>query len=359
MSTTDPLGIITNPPSNFIKVHGTSREDINGNFGLAVQFDASRGRYMIQMVAAAAVASQQMSAFKPDNIVKASTIESYQAQFQLLRNDPNVQRQLQQYYSLAQSKLPAVIKPEYAAGGVGVLFVGLMYLIGVSKTLMLLSTILLLGMIVGPDLMAPNMSPQTVATNFPRRCRETIEQSAPDFVKGKVSNNIAVGIVIAMVLFAGTAVFMTPNRAAASMPPPVVAAAAAAAGGGSGGGSGMLSVEQAYKLGFDDATVGKEFGSSMTTTSIIYNNNNNNNYLDDEYNNVSAPPPPAQTSSSSFGFSHAMAIFFLYRTATELGGNPMNGSFSIQRLVANAKTMEPWRMGILGFSIYNLVKGFI
>merc|ERR1712159_313985 len=46
---TDPLNILGNPPSTFVKVHGTSRDDVNGLLGLAIQYNSERGRYMVQM----------------------------------------------------------------------------------------------------------------------------------------------------------------------------------------------------------------------------------------------------------------------------------------------------------------------
>jgi len=371
-NTNDPLGILTNPSSSttFVKIQGTSRDDVNGTFGLAVRYDVGRGRYMIRRVTDNQ-AAEVLSAFKPEHLVKATTLETYQAQFQFLRNDPTIKRQLREYYNVAQGKLPAPVKVEHVAGGIALLFLLEVYVLGISKTLLLWSMILLLGMIVGPDLVVVRQAtPRTVVANFPRRCREMIEQSSPDFVRGKIPDKVAAGVILFLVVFTIKSVFWSGGSAAgagaggtAAMVPPVTADSSTTT---SSTRMMMMSVDQAYKLGFDDATAGKDFGTSMssssdattaTTTDIIYNDR----YLDADYNMPPSQPTQKSSSSSVFGFTQIMAIFYLYRTITELGGNPMNAgeTFSMERLVANAKTMEPWKMGILGFSVYNLVKGFL
>ena len=108
MLPSDPSSFLSNPPSTVVKVINTSRPEVNGLLGIAVQFDVSRWRYLVHMVI-----DQHTMALKPENLVKASTIESYKAQYEQLRRDPRVTGEVTKYYNLVQNKLG--IKAEYAA----------------------------------------------------------------------------------------------------------------------------------------------------------------------------------------------------------------------------------------------------
>mmetsp|Transcript_7629 Transcript_7629/g.10867 ORF Transcript_7629/g.10867 Transcript_7629/m.10867 type:complete len:98 (-) Transcript_7629:138-431(-) len=50
--------------------------------------------------------------------------------------------------------------------------------------------------------------------------------------------------------------------------------------------------------------------------------------------------------------------FFVIRTGWELGRDPMGG-FDVNRMIANGKTMETWKLGMLGFSVYNVLRSFM
>jgi hypothetical protein len=301
----DPLNIVRNPPSCVVKIHGTSRDDVNGQLGIAMQFNTERGRYVVHLVN-----TQTTMAIKPDNIVQASTIETYQAQFQQIRKDPAVRRQITHYYNMAQAKLG--FKPEYAGGAIALALLALIYFIGFSRTLMILSMIMMVALIIGPDV-ANGMSPRLVAQHFPRRCRETIEQSAP-FARGRLTDPIAAGIVIAMLLLAGTSVFLSPQRSA----------------------SGSSPLPSSSSPLMDDGTPRDLSGSA-------------------DYESYA--PPPSIASKPSFGFSQAMSAFVIYRTVSELGND--GTGFSLQLAIANAKQMDMVKMGLLAFSIYNLARPFL
>lgn len=299
----DPLSILRNPPSTVVKIQGTSRDDVNGQLGIAMQFNAERGRYVVHLVN-----TQTTMAIKPDNIIKASTIETYQAQFQQIRKDPTIRREITRYYNMAQTKLG--FKPEYAGGVAALVFVATIYFIGFSRTLMILSMIAIVALIVGPDI-ANGMSPKLVLQHFPRRCRETIEQSAP-FTRGRLNDKIAAGIVIAMLLLAGTSVILPPKRPTApSSSPPLM-----------------------------DDGMPRDLSGSIDPL---------------QYDNYSPPPPT--TSKPSFGFAQAMSAFLIYRTVSELGND--GTGFSLERAIANAKQMDMMKMGLLAFSCYNLARPFL
>merc|ERR1712150_54365 len=150
-------------------------------------------------------------------------------------------------------------------------------------------------------------------------------------------------------------------------------AANAAAGTSSSSSARMMKqssdiLEQAYKVGFEDGTSGKEFGTSLAQ--VIANHQDANNDI--------SPPMASSTNSldfdegfenylssqsrtpkkASFGFGTAMSAFFVIRTGWELGRDPMGG-FDVNRMIANGKTMETWKLGMLGFSVYNVLRSFM
>eukprot|EP00521_Asterionellopsis_glacialis_P014022 CAMPEP_0195290070 /NCGR_PEP_ID=MMETSP0707-20130614/6083_1 /TAXON_ID=33640 /ORGANISM="Asterionellopsis glacialis, Strain CCMP134" /LENGTH=379 /DNA_ID=CAMNT_0040350143 /DNA_START=77 /DNA_END=1216 /DNA_ORIENTATION=+ len=375
--TTDPSGFVTSPPSTIVKVVNTARDDINGQLGYVTAYNQGRGRYIVHMTG-----TQSTTALKPENLVRGNMVDKAKANFQQIRNDPNIKRQLQEVYNVMDRKIPDPYKPEHAALALLVLVVGCIYVIGFTKMLSLVTLLMLLGVILAPDLMAAASSQQppsiqTIAANFPRRCRETIEQSFPSFA-GKVTDKIALGIVVVLVVFVGKGLLTSPAKQARRT---IDAANAAASATSTVGSSSSLSsstsmikqssefLEQAYKSGFDDATSGKEFGTSLSQVIANYREDREtpmeplttttvtppNLDFEDSYSNYLSSQSPQK---SSFGFSTAMSFFAVIRTGWELGRDPMGG-FDINRMVANAKTMEPWKMGIVGFSVYNILRAFM
>lgn len=310
--TTDPLNIVRNPPSTVVKIHGTTRDDVNGQLAIAVQFNPERGRYIVHLVN-----TQVTMAIKPENIIKATTIETYQAQFQQIRKDPRIRREITKYYNMAQTKLG--FKPEYAGGAAALLFLVIVFVLGISRTLMIMSMIMIIALIIGPDV-ANGLAPKLVLQNFPRRCRETIEQSAP-FVRGKLTDSMATVVVAVMLLVAGSTLFHSPRRAAAK------AAAAAAS-------------SEAFSSPLEDDGPPRDLSGSNI-----------------DYDMPAVPKPPRSSSTSPFGMAQAMSAFYIYRTVMHLGND--GTGFSVERAMANAKQMDFMTMGILAFSVYNFVKPFI
>jgi len=343
----DPSNFITNPPSTVVKVHGTARDDMNDQLGIAVAYQQDRGRYLIHNVT-----TQQTIALKPENLVKASTMETIKGQYLQLKNDPRVQQRIRDYFDKCKTALHPV-KPEYAALGLLLAWCGLIYAVGFTKTVMVTSVLLLLGVLVAPDVME-GASLKTMLNNIPRRSREAMEETVP-MLKGRLSNKVAAGIVIFMIVMAGQAVFMGGKK-----PVPPVAGSMDAPHH-----SHLQALkEEHYKLGFEDAKNGLDFGTSLKTSAATESSTPRGLSQDDEYPHLEfdtvdygVPPPPTQ--KRSFGFGSAMSAFFLFRTASELGTDPAGGGFSVERMVANARTLEPWKMGMVGFSLYNLVRSFI
>jgi hypothetical protein len=286
----DPLNILSNPPSTIVKIHGTSREDINGQLGIAVQFSGDRSRYLIHLVN-----TQTTIAIKPDNIVKASTIETYQAQYSQIKNDPKIRQELSKYYMMAHNRLG--VKPEYAAGVLSLLFLGIIYLIGFSRAIMILSMIMMMALIVGPDLVN-RIPPKQIIRNFPSRCRDAIEQSLP-VLRGRITNTMAAGAIISLLVISLRVITYSPRKVASSTP-----------------------LESLMEDGTpQDWSV-----------------------------------PPSAKPKTSFGLTQAMSGFVIYQTIKQLGDD--GTGFSVERAIANAKQMEVFKIGLLAFSVYNFCKPF-
>lgn len=340
-SPNDPSGFVTNPPSTIVKIQGTARDDINGQLGIVVQFNTDRARYLVHMTS-----SQNVVSMKPDNLVKANYLEQMQAQYQQACKDPQIQRILTQM----QRGLPPGVTIKHAGMGMAALMLVLIYLLGFSRTMMLVSFILLGGMMIAPDLIE-GKDRQTVLRNIPMRFTSMVREQFPGGSYIADKPYAVAGLGVFMVLFFVKS--MMPVGAAATTGASVMA-----------GGDDMpqpsrnlaqKSVEEYYKLGFEDATAQKEFGSSlpdMMKTSPNTDINNNYDMMDDlpDY----PMPPPANNDGmlgKLFSMSSAMSMMYLGKTAIDLGKDA-GGGWRLDLFVNNLKTLESWKLGMICFSLY-------
>lgn len=361
MSATDPSDFVRNPPSVIVKVQNTSQESVNGKLGIVVQYTQERGRYLVHLTE-----TQQSVALKPENLVKASMFEQAKAQYQQLTKDPQIKREITKYYNLAASKLPPNVKPEHAAAGFGVALLLAMYFVGFTRVLMVITMILLVGLIIAPDLLVNgNLSIphwKVLVNNFPMRCRTTIEQSMP-LLKGRLTDKIAAGIVL---LFLTTSLFTvimpkSPATAAAATRPAAAGRPLASA----------ASIEEAYRFGFEDATAGKEFGTSMPaklpagTKPIVGSDPldtstggaGSSNYYYEEDDFMPLPRTVQKSWYQKLGMWQIMSIMNIGRTLNELGRDA-HGAFSPQLVWARLQTADPMKLGLFSLSVYNVVKVF-
>lgn len=332
MSDTDPLSILSNPPSTVVKVQGTARDDVNGKLGIAVQFSKERGRYSVHMVD-----TQTTMALKPPNLVKASTMESYMAQAKQVYKDPRIRKEVTKYYNLAQSKLGGV-KPEYAGAVLLIAVIAAMYFVGFSKTLMVVSMLMMVGLVIAPDLIG-GASPKVIATRFPRRCRETIEQSAP-MLQGKLNDNVAAALVVGMLAVAGRSLFISPQGQAAAAASASYAASQQAAG----------DMADRHLMDDSEPTDYSSGGGSSAWDKVS-----------GIFGSLDNPPPVdgAPKPRKNFGFKQVMSLLYIWRTVKELGRDPGTGSFNYELALANARMVPPWKLGIFAFTCYTLVSHFL
>jgi len=114
-------------------------------------------------------------------------------------------------------------------------------------------------------------------------------------------------------------------------------------------------LEEFYKLGFDDAVAQKEFGESLPPVDDSAAPPTAN----EEYELPDYPmPPPANRGGKLMTISNAMSVLYLGRTAFDLGRNA-DGSWSFALFQQNVSTLEPWKLGLLGLSVYRLVSSVL
>lgn len=337
-SSSDPKGWVKNPPSTIVKVVGTTRADINESLGVVVQYDAERSRYMVHLTK-----NQQMVAMKSDNLTEASMIEKGQAYFQLTWNDPQVRRIL----ANVTARLPPGVSLKQIGVGVGLLFVALIYFLGFSRTLILVSFSMIVLTIIGPDLLE-GARMQTIVRNAPERFKTIVRDSMPGGTYIADKPYALAGLAALMLVFFVKGMLSAPSS------------------GGSGGGFDSMfssstapqrqlikTPEEYYKLGFDDAAAQKEFGTSLPVEETPPVVDGNMDYPDYP---IPAQPQPS-LGSKLFSLSSAMSMMYIGRTVMQLGRGA-DGQWSFPLLKANLANMETWQLGLLGLSLYRFVKIF-
>lgn len=373
----DPSGFITDPPSTFVKIVGTSREDLNGLVCVALQYNAQTGRYVVQMLpgqasnaAAAGRAAAGGSAaaaavglsFKPENLQAASIIDKVKAQATFAMheakrflNSPDTKEKMRRLYTSLDQRLPPPVKPEYVGIGALIVLFIVVRIVGFTKLVLLISLALMLGMILMPDIQAGITDPSILASRFPDRLRDNVAQATGYTSLSKKQAMIGFGIFI----FFTVKLLATPT--ASAVPPPAPATFDPVVGDAGAKSpplpSKAFDVEEIYKLGFEDAKDGKDFGASLpkTTGPSAPRGTAADTSFDDlpPYH----PPPPA-AKESKFGLTWAMSAFGLFRGVKELGVTP-NGQFDPQFLVANVKIAPPLKLALLGFCLYRVLSAFM
>lgn len=361
-----PAGLL----HSVVKIANTARQDLNGQLGSTVSYNAERGRYMVSLL----TAPPQMLALKPDNLVAASFTEKARHRMAETRHhatrllhDPRLRRQAQAAYDAAQRALPAKVKPEYV---MAVLVAGFMVCVatfGVSKTLLFCSLLALPVMTCAPDMLQQwqsgrGLDAKAVVRQFPKRWHELVVQSTGTT---RISERMALGGFVLLMLFSGK-ILLTPVPVRGARPPVTSVPTEGSSTGSkpvssvmSYGSRSNNSMEDIYKLGFNDATEGHPYGHSLPTKDVLdvvpppaapYDTGDD---LDWSYQ-----PPPTTSGSSKFGVTTMMAMFTLLRTGKELGTGP-DGRLSPESFLTNARTMDPLRMGLTGLALYKVVTTFL
>lgn len=354
----DPCGFISVPPSVVVRVVGTGRNDINGLLGIVSSYNLERERYLVHMTK-----SQSIMAMKKEHLTKAGMFESYRAQWEQLQNDPRVREKMSKYLNLCRHYV-FPMKLTHVVSFVIFFFGFLVYYVGPVKTVMTTSLLVLLGVIVGPEIAAGKTKPSALMETFPERSRALFEKQLP-FLRGKINNNMAAGAVLVLVLLCAQSLllpFLTQDVAIEEVIPvsPVAEDPEQRFD--------LATLERFYSLGYEDAMKGREHGSSIDDNlELLLPEMEMEMEVEEEIEPEFIPQPPVRpkltkktillrlTSLTNIG-----SMFFLYRSAVDLGTDTSTNLFSVGQLAANIQHhTEWWRKVLLILSLYNVVRIFL
>jgi len=352
---TDPSSLLQKQ----VKIHSVSaKPELNGKVGVAQSYIPDRNRYLVTLTI-----PPQTVALRPENLSPATMVDKARAKVEetvtmakTIYKDERFREELRRAYTSVDQRLPANVNPKQLGFVSLALFVGLVYMLGLTRTLMLLSLILMGGVVAMPDVIA-RRDAKTIAKNFPNRWREAIEQNTGY----KPTPNIANAILVAMLLLSGK-VLLTSTTTTGRAPnsPPINYDDFGTAGSGSASSIIPFTMEEVYKMGYDDAQGEKAFGESLPVNhatmafSSPSTTSSSSQFDYSDYESYAPPPPPAP--KSKFGFGTIMALFALGRTVKELGF--VNGKFEKDLFLVNVKNLPPLKMGFLALMAYRLLSAF-
>lgn len=359
----DPSALLS-PPNLLVKVNNTGRADLNGQFGQILSYSAERDRYTIALILPTNPRVPTALSFKPENLVKASIVEKLRfragqarRQMEETSNDPQIREAVRRAYTSVQTRLPAGLKPEYLLYAFLFALVLSIRYFGFSKTFLLLSLLSTPVVIAVPDLQS-GMDLPSVVKNFPRRLRDTVVQ-----ITGftRVTERMALGgFVLMFVLSAKVLItpYPTPKNVAASVNPAAETPAAMPTSMTQGQ---SLNMDAVYKMGFEDGQAGKEYGASLSglDLSSLQTKPTGPRGIDPKTDDVDWAydhPPRSGGMMSKFGIGKMMSMFAIFRTLKDLAVGP-DGSFSLENLTMNLRRLDTWKLGMMAFCAYNVMRG--
>jgi len=356
--TNDPAGLI----SKTVKVHSvTSKPELNGQLGIVIRYQ--QGRYIVKLQPSSPVGPQapQIS-LKDSNLTPANYLERTQhtiADMKLvattLYNDPQTRAKVRQVCNDAQRRLPPNVKLEYAAAGIVLSLFVVVYVLGMSRSVFLGSIIGIVGAVALPDILA-GAGFKTVARNFPSRWKETLVESTGF---GWITERMAMGGFVFLLMFSARGLMIS-----GASKPTTHSGTTSLNGGVSSDSAVKWTMEDVYKLGFDDASQEKDYRQSLPVghehIGHFVSKSRNLASEDDEdmdWTNYEPTSPPPQK-KGGFGFGTVMSLFAIGRVVKDMGFSP-DGQFDHNLLIANVKMMEPWKMGFMGLAIYRVISSFL
>ena len=345
-----------------------SRQDLNGHLGQVHSYKADRQRYTVQLasispaaLAAAARAGQsapqaQTFDFKAQNLVAATFVDKMNSKlltmkslFHTLIADPVIREQVQRAYIKFQSQLPPGVKPEYVGVALLILTFLLIRMMGMSKFFMLFSLIAMMLVVSMPDI-AAGADAKTCLKNFPVRWRETLVQSTGF---SNISEKVAL-ISLGVVILVSCKILLTPTSTGRE---PALTSSSSSSSSWKASPElwkGFESAQDIYQLGFEDAKSGKDFGASLPGDADTVKLSFGTSTLDD-WDSYEPTPPPQK---SRFGVGTLFSLVSLMRMVKELAFTPDNRP-DLQLFISNLKRMEPWRLGLMGFCLYQIISSLL
>ena len=352
---TDPAQLL----QKYVKIKGlASKPELNAQVGFVDSYLADRERYMITLprhVSAAPVA------LKSNNLEIASFVDRSKAKAEevmfmgrTVMQDERVKETIRRTYTSIDQRLPGPMKPQHLLVGILLAFMLTIRLIGFTKFIFISSVLLIILAVSLPDLISGERNIKTLATKFPMRWKEAIEQNTGF----KPSKRVANGILVFFLLFAGKVIFV---------PKPSVLEKIDYGSTYQKDDSPELSdvpsftMEEVYKLGYEDASDQKPYGESLPSShkDTVFSSHSTPPRLGvyDDFEYIPThPPPPPPPKKNKFGFGTAMAAFSVFRTVKEMGF--VNGKFEPSVFIANVRNMPPLKMAFSGFMLYKVLSAF-
>lgn len=362
-TSSDPSNFLSTP-NLLLKIVNTGRQDLNGQCAQALNYIADRERYTVAVTLPSSRGHTALS-LKPENLVRATLTEKIKfrasqarRRLQETSNDPQIREMLRRSYVSIQSRLPAYVKPEHLACAFLLLLLLAIRTFGFSRTILFFSLISMPIAVAAPDL----GDVKVAARNFPRRLRETVVQITG---YSRISERVAMGGFILLFLFSTKILLTTPMARKSENGKAIPAMSQTIKASSSAPVESSVNIDAIYKLGFQDALDGKEYGTSLPDV-------NSEEYSDLTSNNLGAPtglsesddikwqynpsPPSDGNVFSKFGIGRIFSIFAIFRTLKELAREP-NGTMSVNAMITNFKRMESWKLGVFGFCLFNILRG--
>lgn len=365
----------------------SARPELNGQFGQAVSFSADR--YVVAVLDATSAAAAATVAggndgnaasrqptflkLKPENLTEAGNIDQLKFGAGMMFESAKAyisNPEMQGWGRTIIAKLPPALQqrmtPNHAllAAGVAALSVIALWwtllgnLFGFTKLFVFVSLSALLLSVSAPDWVEGYKANKPIkliarnsAINFRRRWKDNLVNMTG---YTNISDNMALASLAIVILLAGKAV-LTPSSPSVMPAVPV---------GGNRPTLPQYDLERIYKLGYDDAKAGNDFRAFLPDDIVKINAAQGILPAHDQYDigndydwpdNLPSPPPP-RSKKSSLGMGTFLSVFALYRFGKDLVTSP-DGRLLLdpQIVLAKLKTVEPWRLGMLGMSLYRVV----
>lgn len=340
--------------------------------------------------AAATDDQQQQPTFlklKPENLAEAGNLDQLRIGAQMLYHtaisylsSPAMQERGQNIISMLPPTIQQKMSPTLAllAAVIAIQFIIFFLLfvlgriLGFSKVIVSISFIGLLLAVSSPDWIEGYKANKPIqliakssAMNFRRRWKDHLVAMTG---YANISDTIALASLALLVVFAGKILLArTPSSSHMSIGDNTFQRIPHAHRTTST----KYDLEHIYKLGYDDAKAGSEFGTSFPKD-VVMNNNDaeageslpvQDQYDDDKgydwaYNPPPLPNPPR--SKSNLGMGTLLSAFALYRFGKDVITSPSGQVvFDLQYIATRLRSIEPWRIGIMFVSLYRVVKALL
>jgi hypothetical protein len=199
----DPNHWVTNPPSIFVKIHSvTSRTELNHQYGLVVQYNSEKQRYMLVLCQQ----QKDVLSLKQDNLMPCtSMMDRGTAYIQMIRYNPQLQQQIQTIQTKLQTRVLQplrITKIQYFYCLLLLLLLGSWYMIGFTKLLMVVSCWIVLLSLIGMDVLDGTVPIRTIVTvTLPQRYHDMMIATGQPYLGNTINTRPIYLRLLTMLLF--------------------------------------------------------------------------------------------------------------------------------------------------------------